>query len=66
MVTNITLTTSTGGCGMTVPVTAHGGSFQAAARILVRDAINTLTRLDRPVKFELYWEPHNRIAGWRA
>jgi len=51
---------------MTVPVTAHGGSFQAAARILVRDAINTLTRLDRPVKFELYWEPHNRIAGWRA
>lgn len=55
-------------CGMTLPVNANisPAAFQQLVRVkLLRDAINTLVRLNRPLVFELYCEPERGVAGWR-
>jgi len=54
---------------MTVPVSVgySPAAFQHLVRIsLLRDAINTLTRLNRPLVFELFCDPEKGVAGWRA
>lgn len=58
-----------GSCGMSVPFEAPitPATFQYIAhKVLVRDAINTLMRLNRPLVFELFCDIEQRVAGWRA
>jgi hypothetical protein len=58
-----------GDVGLSVPIPADytPAAFQHMVRTkLLRDAINTLTRLNRPLVFELFFEPEKGVAGWRA
>lgn len=55
--------------GLTVPVKVNisPAAFQHMVRTkLLRDAINTLIRLNRPLVFELFCDPEKGVAGWRA
>ncbi len=56
-------------CGMTIPVpatlTPAGFQYKVQTKLL-HDAIKTLTRLNRPLVFELFCEPEKGVAGWRA
>lgn len=55
--------------GLTVPIKPDitPATFQhMVRRKLLRDAINTLMRLNRPLVFELFCEPEKGVAGWRA
>lgn len=69
MVAHVELVADEGGCGMSVPVTVGlkpRWFMDIAHKVLMPDAIRTLTRLQRPLRFELYCDPDKGIAGWRA
>lgn len=56
-------------CGMTTSIarTISAEEFRRlAAMILVPDAIRMLTRLERPLVFEIYCDRDKGLAGWRA
>ncbi len=58
-----------GQLGLTVPMKSDltPRNFQdIAKKVLVRDAINTLMRFNRPLRFELFLDREKGVAGWRA
>lgn len=68
MVTNVELGTQEGGCGMSLPIIADLSieTISPVARIVVEDALSTLTRLNRPLVFEMYCDRNNGLVGWRV
>jgi hypothetical protein len=69
MVVNIELPAGDDHCGMTMsvgPLVSSEYFQRVVATVLVPDAVRTLGQLGRPLVFELFWEPDQRVVGWRA
>lgn len=69
MVVDVGLASGHQGCGMSTSVARNVSTVyfrHLVTTILVPDAILTLTRLDRPLVFEVYCDRDKGLAGWRA
>lgn len=68
MVANVELVVSEGGCGMSLPVSPDMSPecFARVSRAILEHAVATLTRLGRPLFFEIYFDRPKGLAGWRV
>lgn len=67
MVANVELVVDEGGCGMSLPVPSmNPEAFRQLVGAICEHAIDTLTRLGKPLVFVLYCDPKSGLAGWRA